>query len=260
MKKRLVLAVVSLLLVTAPARARQVSRADFVEDINILFLKGDYSGLIKKQEGDLASLRLGRKDKKEILYLTGLSYLKLNKFAKARELFRDILDMRGADFRQDSYIGIADTYFREKNFDKAIRAYESVLTAYPRSDRLSGVYYNLGICYEKKKDSGKANAYFRKVKDSYDTSFEADKAFLSSGGGSPDFYIIQLGAFSGIKNAKKLVKRLTRKKYDSYIQKVRKDGRVLYRVRGGKFSNKAYAKRLLRRLRKDGFPAKIIVE
>jgi len=44
------------------------------------------------------------------------------------------------------------------------------------------------------------------------------------------------------------------------VQKIKKDGRTYYRVRGGKFSNEYYAKRLVRRLRKNRFSAKIIVE
>ena len=55
-------------------------------------------------------------------------------------------------------------------------------------------------------------------------------------------------------------KKLARKKHDYYIQKVRKEGKTLDRVRGGKFSNKYYAMRLSKKLRRDGFAAKIIVE
>ena len=46
----------------------------------------------------------------------------------------------------------------------------------------------------------------------------------------------------------------------SDIQKIKKGRTTLYRVRAGKFSTKYYARRLQRRLRRDGFSAKIIVE
>ena len=105
-----------------------------------------------------------------------------------------------------------------------------------RSQRLSSIYYSLGFSYKGKKDFDKADFYFQKVKEQYPTSFEADKTEYLLNGKKPDYYIIQLGAFRRLKNAKKLVRRLARKRYDSYIQKVKK-GRVLYRVRGGKFSN-----------------------
>ncbi len=240
--------------------ARQISKIDFIEDINILFLKEDYTGLIKNAEKNFNFYRFNRKEKKEVLYLMGLSYVKLDNFSEARKMFHKILAMKGGKLRQDAYIGIADSYFHEKSFSKAISVYEDVLRIYPRSDRLSTIYYNLGAIFKARKDLYKANYYFGKIKKLYKRSFEADKSAYLPTKRRPDYYIVQLGAFKSLRNAKKLVRRLRRKKYDSYIQKAKKDGNVLYKVRGGKFSNKYYATRLLRRLKKSGFSAKIIVE
>lgn len=261
MKKIIAFAIISLFAAGTFSHGRGLSRAEFVEDINVLFLKGDYKGLIEKQQGNLRPYRLGIRDKKEILYFAGLSFIKLGDFPEARESFCKVLNMRGSEFNEDSHIGIADSYLKEKRFDKAIEEYEALLAMYPGSSRLSSIYYNLGLCYEGKNNPGKANSYFQKLKNRYETSFEADKISYSSlEKDEPGFYIIQLGAFKGIRNAKKLVRKLARKKYDSYIQKVRKNGSVLYRVRGGKFSNRSYAIRLLRKLKKHGFAAKIIEE
>jgi tetratricopeptide (TPR) repeat protein len=261
MKKRILFLVLSLFFFCDSAQGRAVSRAEFVEDANILYLKGDYNSLIETVSYDLKRQRLSRGEKKEVLYLTGLSYLELGDFDAARAIFSKVLKMRGEEYRQDAQIGIADSYFRQKNIDQAINAYEEILVMYPRSNRLSSVYYNLGLCYKEKNDSSKARSYFEEIRERFDSSFEADKiAVAPTIRPDPDFYIIQLGAFKRLKNAKQLVRRLSRKKYDSYIQKIRKNGRVLYRVRGGKFSNQHYAKRLLKRLKRDGFPAKIILE
>ena len=259
--RRLVFAVISLFIAASPAYGRELSRAEFVNEINFLFLKGDYSTLVKSADDDLGHYRLGTRNEKEVLYLAGLSHLKLSNFTKARGFFCNILDMRGGEFKEDAHISTADSFFEEKDFDRAIKAYEGALSAYPGSDRLAGVYYNLGLCYKEKKDPAKANSYFRTLKERYEASFEADKLmYLPSESGSQEFYIIQLGAFASLRNAKKLVKKLAKKKYDSYIKKTKAGGSVLYKVRGGKFSNKYYATRLLRRLKRHGFPAKIIVE
>ena len=260
MKKVAVLLALSLLLISPSAKARQVSRSDFVEDVNILFLKGDYAALIRKTERTLSERRLSRNQKKEVLYLTGLSYIQLGEFNKARNLFWNISEMRGDAFEEEAYIGIADSYFYEKEYDDAIDAYETVLDMYPDSERTSSIYYNTALCYGAKKNTEKANAYFRKVKKQYGESFEADKIEYLPASKKTSYYIVQLGAFGNLRNAKKLLKRLRRKKYDSYIQKARKNGGVLYRVRAGKFSNKYYARRLLRKLRRDRFAARIIVE
>lgn len=260
MRKIAALLALSLLLICPSVKARQASRSDFVEDVNILFLKGDYAALIRKTERVLPERRLSRNQKKEILYLAGLSYIQLGEFNRARDVFRNISEMRGDAFEEEAYIGIADSYFYEKKYDAAIDAYETVLEMYPDSERASSIYYNTALCYGAKKNTGKANAYFRKVKKQYGESLEADKIEYLQASKKTSYYIVQLGAFGNLKNAKKLLKKLKKKKYDSYIQKARKNGGVLYRVRAGKFSNKYYAKRLLRRLRRDRFAARIIVE
>ena len=260
MKKIVVSVIISFFISSAFIEARELSKSDFIEDINIMFLKEDYRGLTESANNNLGKLRLTRQEKKEILYLMGLSYIKTGDFSKARKAFGDILDKKGDELRQDAYIGIADSYFIEKNYDKAIKSYESILNMYPKSDRLSSVYYNLAGCYKAKNNNSKANLYLDKVKKGYDTSFESGKAEYLPTKTTTRYYIVQLGAFKRLKNAKKLVKSLARKKYDSYVQKIEKDGRTYYRVRCGKFSNEYYAKRLVRRLRKNRFSAKIIVE
>ncbi|GEM_PF-1621122 len=260
MKKIIILLAISLLFISPGAGARRFSRSEFVEEINVLFLRGDYTALVKKTERYLPDCRLSRSQKKEILYLEGLSYIQLGEFDRARGLFRDISKMPGDAFEEEAYIGIADSYFHERKYDNAIDAYETVIEAYPDSERLSSVYYNTALCYGAKKNTGKADAYFQKVKKRYGSSFEADKIEYLKASKKTSYYIVQLGAFGNLKNAKKLLKKLKRKKYDSYIQKSRKNGEILYRVRAGKFSNKYYAKRLLRKLRRDAFAARIIVE
>jgi len=261
MKKTIVFVTLSLLIAWCPAYGGPLTKADFIEGINTLFLKGDYDTLVRNARSDSTRYRFGRKEKKEIIYLIGLSYINLSDFHSARKYLGSILKMKNDDFKEEAHIGIADSYFKEKNFDEAIKSYKNVLAMYPGSERASSVYYNLALCYKGKNDPDKANFYFQELKMRYEASFEAEKIIymLPEEKGIP-YYIIQLGAFNSLRNAKKLVRKLSRKKYDSYIQKVRKKGAVLYRVRGGKFSNGYYARRLMRNLKKDGFLAKIVME
>jgi len=231
-----------------------------VKDINILFLRGDYKNLVADGENAIKHAALGVKDRKEILYLMGLSCIKLGHFNKARKVVKEILDMKGDGFNEEAIIGIADSYFDEKNFDRAIESYKDAIRKYPESDRLSGIYFNLGLCYKAKKNPEKTNFYFQKIKEKYSMSFEANKIEYETSTRKITYYIIQLGAFRSLRNAKRLGRKLARKKHDYYIQKVRKNGKIIYRVRGGKFSNKYYAMRLLKKLRRDGFVAKIIIE
>lgn len=260
-KRLLFFVLIIFLAINQSAQGKEFSRAGAIKDINILFLKGNYASVIKTAENTLKKHKFSRTEKKEILYIAGLSYIKTNDFRKAHKAFRVILNMKGAEFRENAYIGIADSYFHEKKYDEAINAYKSVLSMYPRSERTSGTYYNLGLSYKALNDMNKADSYFNKIKRHFGESLEAGKS-----GSFPaeqkkiHYYIIQLGAFNSLKNAKKLVRKLQQKGYDSYIQKVKRNRDVLYRVRGGKFSNKSYAMRLLKRLRRSRFHAKIIVE
>jgi len=260
MKKIVIFLFAWLLLFNTVSYSRDASKGSFIKEINVLFLKENYSRLIEESDRNAKRHRLTRDEKKEVLYLTGISYVKLLDFNKARESFRGILDMKGTKFREKAYIGIADLYFYSKDYRRAIEAYESALNAYPKSDRASGIYYNLGLSYKNENEESKANYCFKKVKKDFGSSFESDEDLPSPANQNIRYYVVQLGAFSDMRNARKLVKRLSRKGYDSYIQRVKKDGKTMYRVRGGKFSNKDYAQRLVRKLKRSRFSAKIIVE
>ena len=258
--KKLFIKVIIFVFIATNFAYSDASKSTFIKDVNIMFLKEDYTGVVKGVENNVSSYRLTTNEKKELFYTEGLAHLKLKNFQKAREVFKKILNMRGEAYRQEAYIGIADSFFLEENYDGAIKAYENVISMYSRSDMRSVIYKNLGTSYKAKGDTKKANYYFQKIKENYSKSFEADQTSYVNTGKETQYYIVQLGAFQSLKNAKKLVKKLTRKKYDSYIQKIKKDGHVIYRVRGGKFSNKAYAYSLVRKLKKSGFQAKIIEE
>jgi len=251
-----------LIIFSTEADARLSSKAHFIKSVDILFLKGNYSSVAKDVRGNIRKYRFSTKEKKKLLYLAGLSHIKLGGYESAIGHFQNILDMKGSDYREDAYIGIADSYFYAKNYSKAIESYNAILTMYPRSDRLSSVYHNLALSYEKVKRKDKAKTYYKKVKNEFNTSFEAkgitDVALEKDI--KTHYYIVQIGAFRSLRNAKKLVRRLSRKGFDSYIQKIRKDRKAFYRVRGGKFSNKDYAVRLVRKLRRNRFSAKIIME
>jgi tetratricopeptide (TPR) repeat protein len=198
------------------ARARETDRRKkdktekmgrLAEEINILFLKGDYKAVVQKADASLKNSWIDKDEKKEILYLAGLSYIKLNDFKKAREAFTRILEMADGAFKEKAHIGIADSYFYEKKFE------EKGLDIKSASAEETGVYY-----------------------------------------------VVQLGMFKSHKNAQSLARRLARKHYKTYIQKIRQNGSRLYRILGGKFSTRLNAVRLCKKLKKSGFAAKIIEE
>lgn len=242
------------------SEADALSKSDFIKEINGLYLNGNYRQIIKEAKRIPRFRNLTSDEKKEILYLIGLSYMNMKLYNKAREVFYKILRLKGAQFREESYIAIGHSYFYEGRFGSAIDAYEDILDMYSKSDALSTIYYNLSLCYREDGDYEKAKSYIRKLRHRYSNSFEGIKTGTIYFPEKTRYYIVQLGAFRSLKNARRLARRLSRKGYDSYIQKVYMDNKPIYKVRGGKFSNSAYAYRLARRLRKNGFVAKIISE
>ena len=259
MKKLFIKVIIFIFIITNFAYS-DTSKSTFIKDVNIMFLREDYAGVVKDVESGISSHRLNTNEKKELFYIEGLACLKLGKFQQAREIFKKILDIGGESYRQEAYIGIADSFFLEKNYDSAIKAYENVISMYSRSDMRSVVYKNLGASYEAKGDAKKANYYFQKIRENYSKSFEAGQTPYMDTRKETQYYIVQLGAFSSLTNAKNLVNSLARKRFDSYIQKTESDNHVIYRVRCGKFSNESYAYRLVKNLEKNGFQAKIIEE
>jgi len=257
--KRVALFVAILILFNAFFATDSFSRASVISEIDSLFLKEKYTAVISKGEAALKNKRLDRKDKKEVLYLVGLAYLKENNFEASRTYFKEVLSLGGKSLKEEAHAGLAHSYFYEGKYDEACAAYENSLALYPGSNMTASMYYNLGIANLKKGNEEKAKACAEKLTTKYGSSFEAESIPESLAAGKETYYIVQLGSFKSLKNAKKLTRRLARKKYEYYIQKAKVRGRTYYRVRGGKFSNQYYANRLVRKLKKDGFPAKTIL-
>lgn len=76
--------------------------------------------------------------------------------------------------------------------------------------------------------------------------------------GSQDFYFsVQVGAFGTEANALRLQSELRRRGYEAFVTDAWVEGRRLYRVRVGQFSDRAKAEEQEQRLRQDGFPTRI---
>ena len=101
-----------------------------------LFLEGDYKKSVAGASG------IGGYDEH---YIKGLSYLKLGKPSQARKHFLFIKDMY-LDKENAEYVlaSIADTFFLEGDFDRAVVEYKAFTKRYPHSDLNSLVFLRLG--------------------------------------------------------------------------------------------------------------------
>ena len=69
-----------------------------------------------------------------------------------------------------------------------------------------------------------------------------------------DYFTIQVGAFSSYDNAQELVAEL-KAHYEAYMEKDVKSTVTIYRVRVGRFNQRAQAQKVCERLSSEGYPA-----
>jgi N-acetylmuramoyl-L-alanine amidase len=72
------------------------------------------------------------------------------------------------------------------------------------------------------------------------------------------YFSAQVGAFSTASNADKLAAELRNRGYEAFVVKATSDGKMLNKVRVGKFSKKAEAEEKARQLQQDGFPTRVV--
>lgn len=241
-----------------------------------LFLEGRYEQTVSAAD---KLIERGARDKDELYYLKGLSQLKLKRFESARQSFKLLLSKYPRSNRIfDANVGIGDSYLLENNPGKAINIYDDMLSKFP-NDRNVGVLYDRLTCSHKKMGNDtKVEEYNAKLNAASPLSFEASSvesqvrhpaptgtrgpvsnftaktsASEASGGNNS----VQVGCFKNKKNAEKLRKKLSKERYDSYIELPGSSGDKLYRVKVGRLPTQEEAQSLANRLKRDGYSIKI---
>ncbi len=218
-------------------------------------LKEDYNGAIDECE---RLERYGDKQlKAEALYLKGACLLKTENYIRAHEVFKKALSYAKGEVSTEIYIGIADSYFMQQKYSKAILIYEQLLEKIKNKEAfLAALYYKLGKSYQKESEWAKTKYYFSLLDKKFPNSFEAELVKKSFVGGN--FFTIQVGCFSNLRNAEKLQSDLKIKGYEVYITPFKSNGRQLYRVRVGEFMSRIAAKHTEQKLRsKEHLPTHI---
>ncbi len=178
--------------------------------------------------------------KGEIWYLRGICFMELNMYVQARKVFKEAIPFAKGDLSTEIYIGIADSYFIERKYSKAITIYEQLLNKIKNEDAyLCAFYYKLGKSFQKESQWSKTKYYFNLLERKFPDSLESKLVKKSSVGGN--FFTIQVGCFSNIRNAEKLQRDLEVKGYEVYLTPFKSNGRQFYRVRVGEFMSRIAA-------------------
>ena len=218
-----------------------------LDDAWTYFLEGDYRKCIKKCE---------KRGGSQAHYIMGLSYLKLGKPSQARRHLIFILDTYPhADIKEEAALSIADSYFLEADYGNAAIKYTDFLNRFPASGLDSLAYLKLGQSQRRLGHWSEAKATLSKVIRDFPYSSEkkeAQKELLKE-----FYYYVQVASFSRIANANRTHEALRRRGFDAYINKITKNRKTFYRVCIGKFSNKKDAVAILKRLKSDGYKARV---
>lgn len=101
------------------------------------FLWEKYNDVIKNGEDYLATE--GATDKEEVIDKIGVSYFRLDNYPKSREWYEKLLG--NSQYDQYAKFQIADTYYGEKNLQKAKEEYKKVYEEYPSGEYGEKGYY-----------------------------------------------------------------------------------------------------------------------
>jgi len=237
------------LVILSKAEALNLEKARFC------FLNGDYSACINEGEKILAGSSYSR-DVDSLYYLLGLSYLKEANFLRASDIFEIILtEFKNSRFQEEARLGLSDTYFLRDEYNKAAGFYKDLLSKNSRTKFAGLLYYRLSQCAFKTGNASEGRDYLSKLKDQFPLNLEV---MINKDLGSPvNYYTVQVGSFSNIKNAKNLESKLIQKNYQAYTEESSFRGKVSYRVRVGRFASRSDAINLADKLSREGYPTKI---
>ncbi len=235
---------------TGGSTQRAYSEADY-EKIHENFLKENYAE-VDRLSSEYLRGGVDRVNRDDVLYLQALSLLKVGRQTEARAKLAQ-LEGSGAS------ASIGDSYFYEGNLDAAYRSYEQTLAKYPHGDQTAYLLYKLFLL------SGKAGGlraefYKKRLFEEFPESEEVSLIPLPRPIGQVSFeekpfFTVQVGSFTGQKNAKALVNKLIFRRFDAYVEKDSAGG--MLRVRVGRLETREEALFLETRLKKDGYPTKV---
>ncbi len=228
---------ITIILCVGVGSAFAFSYSKRLDEVLASILKGNYGAALDKCY-DLEPRARGY-IKGEVLHLEGVCLMEFKEYDLAREAFKKAIPYAKGDLAIEVYMGIADTYFMQYTYDKAIKIYDQMINKYANSDYMAMLYFKMGKAYQKKSKWVKSEYYFDKLRREFPRSFEAELVDKSSTGGN--FFTVQVGCFTQKQNAQNLFSDLQSKGYQAYVMKVKSGVQKLYRVRVGKFVSRLAA-------------------
>lgn len=227
--------------------------AEELASLQASFLRGDYDGVVREAKR-LDQGGPGLSD--GMLYLWGVSAMKLERSQEARQILQRLIDRYSSSrWRGQARLLVGQILEEEGEDIEAAKRYTDLLEGGGGADfpqaalRLGRIQMKQGLWEESRRS---LETLVRKMPDSPEA--EAARQLMQQG---TFYYCVQVGAFSAEGNAGRLAGELKRRGYAAEESEGLLQGKRFYRVRVGRFASRREAEEQLRRLRQDGFPGKI---
>ena len=243
------------LLVMAVAAGVTTAQAQETASLQAAFLAEEYGSVLSKTQQLLGGRDTQEKDL--LLYLQGVSAFKLRDL----DLAIDSLQRLAADYPESSWavpgqMVLGQLFSASGEDEKALKLYQKLLKEDPTKPMRVQVTFLLGKAQRRLGQWSQARASFESVLSQAPQSPPAQEARQILEG--EDFYFtVQVGAFETKANALRLKAECERRGYPTQVSEAFMQGRRLYRVRVGQFSQREEAEQEAQRLKGEGFPARV---
>lgn len=130
-------------------------------------IRADYEQRLAAAEARVEALEKGAKvvtptaPDKDTLYANATTKLQAGQLTDARKDFRDYVKKYPQDAKaDDAQYWVAESFYREKQYEKAIAEFQKVIDAYPDADMADDAFLQAGTAAADMKWCVDANAYF----------------------------------------------------------------------------------------------------
>lgn len=227
-----------------------------LEEIESAVIQENYK-LVQELAQKFLATNSTSSDAHEVKYYYALSYLRLDDYAKARNILEQLLK-ENLDYgvRDKCYLSLYDTHYMEGDYLQALQVIEKIKKISPRSEFISLVYLRLARVNLKLARWSAAREYLKKIVDGFPNSLEYHiaKQLLQE----KQYFAVQVGAFVDRDKAEEVLNELKQKgEYAYVVETLDHRNRQFYRVRVGQLTLLDDAENLKDKLSKEGYPTRI---
>ena len=147
-------------------------KINFIE--NFLEIGKSDTGDKKKVTGNGSTKDTAKKQDKESMYSASYQLFKEGNYDKARAEFRNFLALHPkSEYSENAQFWIAECYFFEKDYEKAILEYEKLTNNFPRGKKVPYALLKQGLSFLNLKDKTSAKLLLQQVIKDYPNTNQA---------------------------------------------------------------------------------------